>query len=51
MDQPVKPEPKKPYTPPKVTIYGTVRELTLSQGLKGRKDHTPRNPTRNSTDV
>ena len=51
MDKPVKPEPKKPYTPPKVTVYGTVRELTLSQGRRGHKDHTPRNPNFNSTDV
>ena len=34
MDKPVKPEPKKPYSPPKVTVYGTVRELTLHQGQR-----------------
>ena len=51
MDKPVKPEPKKPYSPPKVTVYGTVRELTLHQGLRGQKDHTPKNPTHNSTNV
>jgi hypothetical protein len=51
MDQPVKPEPKKPYTPPKVTVYGTVRELTLHVGHKGHKDNTPNNPVRNSTNV
>jgi hypothetical protein len=39
MDKPVKPEPKKPYTPPKVTVYGTVRELTLHMGTKGSPDH------------
>jgi hypothetical protein len=38
MDQPVKPEPKKPYTPPKVTVYGTVRDLTLMKGIHGTKD-------------
>jgi hypothetical protein len=51
MDKPVKPEPKKPYSPPKVTVYGTVRELTLHLGRNGRKDNTPRNPVRNSTNV
>ena len=39
MDKPVKPEPKKPYTPPKVTVYGTVRELTLAKGFHGTKDN------------
>ncbi len=36
MDKPVKPEPKKPYSPPKVTVYGTVRELTLHIGNEGQ---------------
>jgi hypothetical protein len=27
---------KKPYEPPKLTVYGTVRELTQMQGLKFR---------------
>jgi hypothetical protein len=51
MDKPGKPEPKKPYSPPKVTVYGTVRELTLHQGLRGHKDNHPRNPNKNSTNV
>jgi hypothetical protein len=51
MDKPVKSAPKKPYTPPTITVYGTVRDLTLSQGRSGNKDHTPRNPLRNSTNV
>jgi hypothetical protein len=51
MDQPVKPEPKKPYTPPKIIVYGTVRDLTLSQGLSGHKDSTPKNRSHNSTNV
>jgi hypothetical protein len=38
MDKPVKPEPKKPYSPPKVTVYGTVRDLTLAKGFHGSKD-------------
>ncbi len=51
MDKPVKPAPKKPYTPPKITVYGTVRDLTLSQGRSGRNDHTPKNPRANKTNV
>jgi hypothetical protein len=51
MDKPAKPQPKKPYSPPKVTVYGTVRELTLHQGLKGRTDSPPRTPTHNKTNV
>lgn len=32
MDKGGKPTPKKPYEPPALTIYGTVRDLTESQG-------------------
>lgn len=28
MDKAGKPAPKKPYTPPVLTVYGTVRDLT-----------------------
>jgi hypothetical protein len=31
-------EIKKPYSTPVLTIYGTVRELTQSVGLRGTKD-------------
>ena len=51
MDQPVKPEPKKPYIPPKLVVYGTVRELTLHLGRNGNMDSPPRNPTHNRTNV
>jgi hypothetical protein len=51
MDKPVKPEPKKPYSPPKVTVYGTVRELTLHQGTRGKRDSPPRHPGHNRTNV
>jgi len=51
MDKPVKPEPKKLYTPPKVIVYGTVRELTLHLGRNGRPDNTPRHPTKHATNV
>jgi len=29
---------KKPYTPPVLTIYGTVRELTQQKGLRATRD-------------
>jgi len=47
MDKPVAPMPKKPYTAPKLTVYGTVRELTQKVGRHGQPDkgHTPRNNT------
>jgi hypothetical protein len=51
MDKPVKPEPKKPYVPPKVTVYGTVRELTLHQGTRGKRDNPPRSARHNKTNV
>jgi hypothetical protein len=41
MDKPVKPEPKKPYSQPKVTVYGTVREITLHVGHVGQRDAHP----------
>jgi hypothetical protein len=49
MDKPVKPAGKKTYSPPKVTVYGTVRELTLHQGRTGNTDNPPRTPVRNKT--
>jgi hypothetical protein len=38
MDKPVKPEPKKPYSKPTLTVYGTVRELTRSISTAGTPD-------------
>ena len=31
-------EPKKPYAPPLLLVYGTVRDLTQTQGRNGRLD-------------
>jgi hypothetical protein len=47
MGKPVKREPKKPYSSPIITMYGTVHELTQHvPGSKGN-DHggKPRNRT------
>jgi hypothetical protein len=38
MAKPVAPGPKKPYSIPKLTVYGTVRELTHAVGIKGHAD-------------
>ena len=38
MGKPVKREPKKPYSKPKLTVYGTVRELTQKVGTRGQLD-------------
>jgi hypothetical protein len=41
MAEPVKREPKKPkkpYTKPTLTVYGTVRELTQKVGTAGQAD-------------
>lgn len=44
MAEPVKREleeskkPKKPYTKPTLTVYGTVRELTQKVGVHGTLD-------------
>ena len=49
MAKPVAPIPKKPYLSPKLTIYGTVRELTLAVGKSGGPDHG--RPGRSKTGV
>jgi hypothetical protein len=38
MDKPAKQEPKKPYSKPTLTVYGTVRELTQNMGNSGTPD-------------
>jgi hypothetical protein len=38
MGKPVKREPKKPYSKPTLTVYGTVRELTQRVGTTGTRD-------------
>lgn len=38
MGKPVKPEAKKPYSKPTLTVYGTVRELTQTAGPRGKLD-------------
>ena len=38
MGKPEKPEPKKPYSKPTLTVYGTVRELTQATGKSGQLD-------------
>ncbi len=38
MGKPVKREPKKPYSKPSLTKYGTVRELTQTVGRHGKRD-------------
>jgi hypothetical protein len=42
----VKREPKKPYSRPTLTVYGTVRELTQSQGFAGQSDGGARSSPR-----
>jgi len=38
MGNPVKRAPKKPYSAPVLTVYGTVQELTRKVGLRHRRD-------------
>jgi hypothetical protein len=38
IDKIIKREPKKPYSKPTLTLYGTVRELTQSVGTRGNLD-------------
>ena len=36
--QPQEHEPKKPYHPPEVIVYGNIREVTRNVGPKGNVD-------------
>ena len=38
MVKPVKREPKRPYSKPTLTVYGTVQELTQHVGHTGTRD-------------
>ena len=38
MAEPVKRQPKKPYSKPTFTVYGTLVELTQKVGLRGNPD-------------
>jgi len=38
MARPVKREPKKPYKKPSLTVYGTIRELTLRNSTRNLRD-------------
>ena len=38
MDKPEKMSPKKAYAPPRLIVYGTVRDLTRNFGRHGAKD-------------
>lgn len=50
MVKPAKREPKKPYAKPTLTVYGTVRELTLKVGTHGTSDRAgPGHPLHNKT--
>ena len=38
MRKPVKLNNKKPYSPPIITVYGTVQDLTQMKGKNGTSD-------------
>jgi len=48
MDTPtkLKPEPKEPYSTPKLTIYGTIEHLTKAVGIHGDSDGPGSPPNR-----
>ena len=49
MDKPVKPEPKKSYEPPRLIVYGTVRDLTQQTGARATLDGGTRPTVRTAT--
>jgi hypothetical protein len=51
MHKPVKREPKKPYSKPTLTAYGTVRELTQTRGRHGTADGGNPRSARHGTQV
>ena len=50
MGRPVKREPKKLYSKPTLTVYGTVRELTQKVGQTGSPDGGTFPPTKVKTE-
>jgi hypothetical protein len=50
MAEKANPGPKKSYSPPELTVYGTVSELTKAVGSHGNTDAGGRFP-RNKTHV
>ena len=40
--------PKKPYTPPTLTVYGDIRQITLTKGTTGvkRDNNSGRSPNK-----
>jgi len=46
MARPVKREPKKPYKKPSLTVYGTIRELTLRNSTRNLRDNQVEGQTR-----
>ena len=38
MLKPAQRDPKKPYTSPKLSVYGTVKVLTQNMGLRHTRD-------------
>jgi hypothetical protein len=51
MVKPVSGEPKKPYSKPTLTLYGTVKELTQRVGPRGKRDRVGGLPARNKTSL
>lgn len=51
MHKPVKREPKKPYSKPTLTVYGTVRELTQKTGRTGNADGGNPRSSKHATQV
>jgi len=50
VDKPVNSEPKKPYSPPELVVYGTVRDLT-EKVVKGPVSDGGRFPLTHATRV
>lgn len=49
MVKPVQTGSKKPYSSPKLTVYGTVRDLTQAHNTTGKPDNNRTGPFRRYT--
>lgn len=38
MNEPMNPAPRKPYAPPRLTVYGDLRQVTLTSLTQNKND-------------
>jgi hypothetical protein len=51
LPEPTDTAPKRPYSPPVLTLYGDIREITMMVGQKGNQDSGPKNRQDQNTGI